>query len=98
MGHAGRSRWHEGDRALTFEEPSVETQGRLMDEPKTKLNLGCGALVGLLIGFSLALNIDDVSAVRPLILITTASVGSGLMAFKFGHRFWAAVAIFFGWP
>jgi hypothetical protein len=69
-----------------------------MDEPKTKANLGCGALVGVVIGFSLAINIHDVSAVRPLILIGFVSVAAGLLAFKYGNRFWAAITVFLGWP
>lgn len=69
-----------------------------MDEPKTKLNLGCGALAGLVIGFSLALNIDDVSATRPVILIAIVSAAASLLAYRYGSRFWSAIAIFLGWP
>jgi hypothetical protein len=69
-----------------------------MDEPKTKANLGCGALFGAVVGFSLALNIHDVSATRPVILIAIVSVAAGLLAYRYGDRFWTAVAIFFGWP
>jgi hypothetical protein len=69
-----------------------------MDEPKTKANLGCGALVGLLVGFSLALNINDVSATRPVILIAVVGAAAGLLAYRYGDRFWAAIAVLFGWP
>jgi hypothetical protein len=58
-----------------------------------------GALkLALLIRFWLALNIDDVSATRPVILIAIVSVVASLLAYRYGNKFWFAVMIFFGSP
>jgi hypothetical protein len=55
-------------------------------------NWGCATLVGAVVGFSLALHLDDVSARRPVAIIVACSALAALAAWRWRRTFWEVLA------
>src|SRR5688572_28318602 len=51
-------------------------------------SLGCGAVVGLIVGISLATNISGPAPVRPTMLVVACGLTAGWVSWRYGDRIW----------
>lgn len=68
--------------------------GRKPDAFEMKVRLGCGALLGLVIGIGMCIGLSPLSTLGACMLVGIAVAACGVGAAYFGDSFWASLRWF----
>ncbi|MGO4396076.1 hypothetical protein AB4Z46_32445 [Variovorax sp. M-6] len=63
--------------------------GRQVDAFEMKVRLGCGALLGLVVGLGLCIRLWPLSTFGACLLVACSILACGFGAARYGDRFWA---------